>query len=198
MLFVTDTRKSISINRILHKPPAIRPAISPGYFLAESSRPIWKGSDIFRLYLHVPSVEIAKKIWGTALEFLEHHGAEYRAKVLTAAEFYPRRDAMVIYLRSSERETALELGRFITATGDLSDATSAFAERIAPGVALAMEPRDSRPGRQGLSFGQHRATAVAAALLAAADRPESRTREVIDEFTRSGIDPNATWRNLTQ
>lgn len=177
--------------------PSVRPAISPGYFLAESSLPMARGRDIVRLYLHLPNVKVATETWGIALKFLEERGIAYRAKVLTASEFYPRRDAMVVYLASSNRDIAGELGLLIAARGSLLDATSVFAERLAPGVALAAEPRDGRPAQRGLSFGQHRSTAVAVALLAATSRPETRIKEVINEFGASGIDATAPWKNTS-
>ena len=63
----------------------------------------------------------------------------------------------------------------------------AFVRRLAPGVGTAWEPSDTHPGRQGLSFGQHRATVLAAALVdAAGDDPVDH---IVTAFRDAGIDP---------
>ncbi|MFW6723037.1 T3SS effector HopA1 family protein [Streptomyces sp. MAR4 CNY-716] len=77
--------------------------------------------------------------------------------------------------------------------------TSAFARAVAPGVALAWEPEDDRPGYRGMSFGQHRAAVVAGAVLAHARErnPERTVHEHVTEQVRAaGIDPDAHDRNL--
>jgi len=43
--------------------------------------------------------------------------------------------------------------------------TSCFAEQLAPGIAVAWDPRDPRVGWNRMSFGQHRAAAVAEGVM---------------------------------
>lgn len=177
--------------------PAVRPAVSPGYFLTEGSLGWTRGAQVMRLYLHVPTADAAVLAWQAALEHLEATATPYRAKVLTAAEFYPRRDSMVVYLEDTARGTAEEVARRVAALDVLAEETSAFAHRLGPGVATAAEPRDPESGFRGLSFGQHRATLLATALLAARGNPSDKEKEVFATFTQHGADPAAPDRNLT-
>lgn len=177
--------------------PAVRPAVSPGFFLTEGSVGWTRGAQVMRLYLHVPTVDAAVVAWRAVLEHLEDTATPYRAKVLTAAEFYPRRDSMVVYLEDTAPAMAKELVARVSSLGVLAEETSAFARCLGPGAATAAEPRDPEPSFRGLSFGQHRATLLATALLAARGDLSRRKKEVFAMFTQHGADPAAPDRNLT-
>lgn len=177
--------------------PALRPAVSPGYFLVEGARGWTRVAQVMRLYFHLPAVDVADVAWGAVLEHLENVSAPYRAKILTVGEFYPRRDALVVYTEDTASDLAYDLAERLAALDVLADATSPFARRIGPGAALAMEPRDQASAYSGLSFGQHRATLLATALLAAREDPDDREKEVFETFAQHGVDPTAPALNLS-
>lgn len=194
---------------------AARPALSPGFFLADSSRPRSTDGPVLRVYLHLTSIDDAPLVWGSVLRRLEAAGAGYRAKICSAAEALPRRDGMVVYLGPGEWG-AVDVVLEATAGLPLGAATSPFTEELAPGVAIAWEPDDNRPGRSEMSFGEHRAMAVAEGLITAgrADAPASgagappdgpttgvhvTTREaaVAAAMRGYGIDPRRPARNFS-
>lgn len=182
--------------RAVLRVPAGRPAVSPGFFLAGGSTRV-KGQPRLRLYAHLRDPESAYPAWKSALEFMEARGAGYLAKVLSSHALYPRRDALVVYLtETSDEVPELLTGRLAGLPGLLPD-TSVFARVLAPGLALAWEPDDSRPQMRGLSFGQHRASVTARALIRAAAEEGVRLEQaLVEEYTAAGIDPAAPFRNL--
>ncbi|HWM38613.1 MAG TPA: T3SS effector HopA1 family protein, partial [Streptomyces sp.] len=80
----------------------------------------------------------------------------------------------------------------------LVPSVSPFARELAPGVCTGWEPEDPRPGQAGLSFGQHRALALAEGLLAVRGRPAGAERHasVAEALTAAGIDPLEPSRNI--
>ncbi len=177
--------------------PALRPAVSPGFFLATASRPKPIGDRLLRLYLHIAAPHDAARAWATAVAHLESRAVGYQAKVLSTRALYPRRDAIVVYL--SDRDTALpaELADLLADHPGLLPDTSVFTHRLAPGMAIAWEPTDPRPEMRGLSFGQHRAAVLARALVAAAIDGSPRDEAVAAAFTDAAIDPADPARNTT-
>ncbi|UXI79883.1 T3SS effector HopA1 family protein, partial [Streptomyces vinaceusdrappus] len=118
-------------------------------------------------FLHARDADAAVVLWGAALGALEEAAALYHAKVLSDPQDFPRRDAVVLYLhgdhRPGERAVTEAVSRYAgTLTGP---DTSVFTEELAPGVAAAWDPQDPRPGQSGMSFGQHRAFALASGLI---------------------------------
>ncbi|MFB7667006.1 T3SS effector HopA1 family protein [Kitasatospora sp. NPDC056138] len=179
--------------------PAVRPWLSPGFVLAHGSRGgLRRGSEYVRLYVHVRRADAAEEVWRRALESLEDSAVPYQAKILAHASHYPRRDAMVVYLDAAHAGVARDVVEAVRSLTGLGAATSAFAQRLAPGLALASEPADHRVGWTGLSFGQHRAAAVTEGLLAHATDPfaGSRDDQVAAALSAAGIDPTAPYRNL--
>ena len=180
---------------------AARPALSPGFFYVMGSRPLPRPAGaVRRLFLHARDADAAVVLWGAALDALEAAGARYHAKVLSDPQDFPRRDAVVVYLhgdhRPGERAVAAAVAPHAgTLTGP---ATSVFTEELAPGVAAAWDPEDPRPGQSGMSFGQHRAFALACGLIAHAlnDGPHALTEFVVEAFHEAGIDPLHPQNNL--
>lgn len=175
--------------------PSVRPALSPGFFLVDGSRQRTGGPAVLRVYLHVREVRQAVTVWQETLSYLEREGIGYRAKVLSAAELYPRRDAVVVYLDGDQEHVARAIARTVGHLPGIEPAVSSFTERLCPGVATAWEPTDTHAGRQGLSFGQHRATVLAAALVEAATDPDHTEQVVVRHFTEAAIDPANPARN---
>jgi hypothetical protein len=177
--------------------PPWRAALSPGFFLVDGSKPRDTAHGVLRVYLNLRDVEHAVGAWGQVLTRLEERGVPYRAKVLSARELYPRRDAIVVYLGRQWQHTATDLADLARSLPGTGTETSAFVERIGPGVGTAWEPVDGKSGRQGLSFGQHRATVLAAALVEAAGDLERADSLIVSRFLEAGIDPANPARNTT-
>ncbi|HSY15593.1 MAG TPA: T3SS effector HopA1 family protein, partial [Jatrophihabitantaceae bacterium] len=138
--------------------PAARPALSPGFFLADGSAGSGSvGAATLRLYAHLADPDSAAGAWHAALTRLEGLRLHYRAKVLSARSEYPRHDALVIYLGRRGWGAVLDVAEEIRDAVPIEAATSPFTHCVAPGISVAWEPRDLRPGQRGLSFGQHRA-----------------------------------------
>ncbi|GGM44060.1 hypothetical protein GCM10012275_13850 [Longimycelium tulufanense] len=179
---------------------AARPTLSPGFFLARGSRGSIGLGPILRIYVHLKDPDTAVEAWAVALRALEMSEVRYQAKVLSSPVSYPRRDGLVIYLPAGEQHIVHDVTSALGEVDGLGAETSCFAERMAPGIAIAWEPADERPGMGGLSFGQHRAAAIAEGLLSHAQNPEDATREVAiaTAMVRAGIDPANPSRNVPQ
>ncbi|MDT0300943.1 T3SS effector HopA1 family protein [Streptomonospora wellingtoniae] len=181
--------------RAVLRVPAGRPAVSPGFFLASGSTPV-EGQPRLRLYAHFRDPASAYPAWESVLEAMEARGTGYLAKVLSSHALYPRRDALVVYLTEGFDEVPALLAERLTGLPGLRPDTSVFARELAPGLALAWEPDDSRPRMRGLSFGQHRASVTARALIREATEDVALDRALVEEYTAAGIDPTAPFRNL--
>ncbi|MCX5195986.1 T3SS effector HopA1 family protein [Streptomyces sp. NBC_00249] len=180
---------------------AARPALSPGFFYVMGSRALPRpAGPIRRLFLHALDGDGAAVLWAAALAALEEAGALYHAKALSDPDDFPRRDGLVVYLHGDHvagERAVVEAVRDLPGRGADS---SLFTERLAPGVAAAWDPRDPRPGRSGMSFGQHRSFALATALVdhATADSPAGSLEErVAGAFRAAGIDPLRPENNIT-
>ncbi|MGX4692313.1 T3SS effector HopA1 family protein [Streptomyces sp. JNUCC 63] len=171
--------------------PAARPALSPGFFLADGSlgRPA-KGA-VLRLYTHVTEAGHAPGVWRTVLTALEEARAPYRAKISSSPLLYPRRDALVVYLGADALHAVDTVREAVHDVPGLGAQTSPFADEIAPGFAAAWEPDDNRPGHRAMSFGEHRSAAVAAGLTAHRLTPThpSVAAAVAAALAEAGVDP---------
>ncbi|WP_328872383.1 T3SS effector HopA1 family protein [Streptomyces sp. NBC_00287] len=179
--------------------PAARPALSPGFFLADSSRGRSRGPQVLRVYLHLTDAESAPDVWGAVLTRLEGLGVRYRAKVTSGTRLFPRRDGLVVYLGPDAWYAVDQLVASVEGLPGLGTETSPFVRRLADGVGAAWEPDDPRPGKRGLSFGEHRCQAVAEALVGLAVRADgegSREAAVAEAFFNAGVDPLMPARNL--
>lgn len=183
--------------------PAWRPALSPGFLVADGTRALEVTGDLLRVYVHLRTEDALVNAWRIVLDALEEQGTGYRAKATSAPGLLPRRDALVVYLGDAgQAAPALIAERLGAARGELSPGrdVSAFAERVGPGVATGWEPRDRRAARRGLSFGEHRASAIAEGLLehAGTGRPDRTglAAAVSRALVRAGIDPACPARNL--
>ncbi|AXE23467.1 hypothetical protein C0216_08305 [Streptomyces globosus] len=184
-----------------------RPALSPGFFYATGSREPHFDAELLRVYVHITDPARAAAVWSAVLGRLEAAGAGYHAKVLSDADSYPRRDALVVYLGAESRAACHTVADAVRGLPGIGPDTSVFTHRLGPGTAVAWEPDDPRPGAGGLSFGQHRAAALAEAAVrahghtpAAARAGEADGSAGADgaegAFTAAGIDPAAPYRNL--
>ncbi|PCG87881.1 hypothetical protein CIB93_00085 [Streptomyces sp. WZ.A104] len=178
---------------------AARPALSPGFFYVMGSRPLPSpAGPVRRLFLHARDADGAVGLWTAALAALEGVGARYHAKVLSDEDDYPRRDSVVVYLHGDHVPAERAVAEAVRDLPGLGSDTSLFTARLAPGVAAAWDPRDPRPGRDGMSFGQHRSFALATALVDHAQAPGSGdlADHVVRAFREAGIDPEHPENNL--
>ncbi|WP_086820178.1 T3SS effector HopA1 family protein [Allokutzneria sp. NRRL B-24872] len=173
--------------------PPGRPALSPGFFLAQGSRGTGSEQQVLRVYVHLTDPVSAVDVWREALAHLETRDICYYAKILSVAALYPRQDALVVYLPANAGETAESLAERLSPLAGVGASTSPFTRRLAPGIATAWEPPQPGEGRR-LSFGEHRAQAVADGLLEHAADPGTRVAEqVARACTRAGFDPLTPW-----
>ncbi|MFI6055877.1 T3SS effector HopA1 family protein [Streptomyces violascens] len=176
--------------------PAVRPALSPGFFLVNGSvgGPGNEGH-ILRLYLHIDEPTMAPTVWHTVLTQLESHSVAYRAKVLAKASGYPRRDAIVLYLSQGSWPA---VGGVVEAVRHLPGLRSDYSVLTGPvtnGVAYAWEPRDSRIGWDRMSFGQHRTAAIAGAISAHVFDAADLHTAVAEALIEANADPLVPHRN---
>ncbi len=176
--------------------PAVRPMLSPGFFFAVGTAGGTGGGAVLRFYVHLDAAEYAPGAWHTVLDLLESRGARYRAKVLSRSDAYPRRDAIVVYLPEESWRHVPDLAHALGAAAGLGTATSALAHRIGPGLAMAWEPADDRPGWRRMSFGQHRCMAVARGVVRHVSDDVPLYQAVAEELTAAGADPAQPARNL--
>jgi acyl carrier protein len=96
-----------------------------------------------------------------------------------------------VYVGDRDLAAVSTLAREIGRVAQVGPEVSLFTERIAPGVAIAWEPIDRRPGMRGLSFGEHRARATAEGLVQHAGSRSSGTAAdaVRQALITAGIEP---------
>lgn len=187
-------------SRIAVRLPACRPALSPGYWVADGTRALTAGDRIARLYVHLTDPSAAVAAWAAVLPMLEEREVAFRAKVTSIPALLPRRDALVVYAGGRDLAAVSALGREIGGVAQVGPEVSVFAERIAPGVAIAWEPIDRRPWMRGLSFGEHRARATAEGLVhhAGSGSSGTATGAVRQALMTAGIEPARPARNRPQ
>ncbi|MFI8219980.1 T3SS effector HopA1 family protein [Streptomyces sp. NPDC085932] len=178
--------------------PALRPALSPGFYLADGPDGPPPAGPLLRLYVHLTDPDAAAAAWKACLLLLAGRGVRYRAKIVSAPWMYPRRDALVVYLGHDAWRAVPELGAALAHLPGKGTATSVLTSPLAPGVSYAWEPDDSRAGKIGMSFGQHRCAALTDGLLAeAADPKTGGETALVQALHDANIDPHAPERNLT-
>lgn len=178
---------------------AARPALSPGFFLCDGSRERrLRSTGTLRVYVHMAEPEPAPAVWGAVLRALEDEQIPYRAKVCSAPSRFPRQDGLVVYLGAEGWHAAGRVAEAVSGLPGVGRTVSAFVSALAPGVAAAWEPDDKRPGMGKVSFGEHRAAALAAGLTAHAEDPSglSLALTVRKHLVDAGIDPADPARNL--
>lgn len=180
--------------------PSAKPGLSHGFYMIDGPQGHRDGPSrgTRRLYLHARDVDSAASLWGLALGALNDAGVPYRSKALSHLDGYPRCDSVVIYLPVEHAAVVDSVVEVTRGHEGLNSETSLFAYPLAPGIAIADDPADPRPGYQGLSFGEHRASAVSIALVKyALKQSDSLIGLLRAEFTAAGIDPREPAFNRT-
>lgn len=178
--------------------PAVRPALSPGFLLVHGPHGgLVNRGEVLRLYAHVTDPVHAPALWGAALGVLAEAGVRYQAKVLSRPWSYPRQDAIVVYLEAADGAVALRVAERLRGAPGLGGGTSCFAHQLAPGLAVAYDPRDPRESTGRQSFGQHRAYAVADGVVRHAADPGGTGLEdaVCRALREAAADPAGPARN---
>ncbi|MFK0202611.1 T3SS effector HopA1 family protein [Streptomyces lavendulae] len=185
--------------RVIVSHSAARPALSPGFFLVDGSAGRPHNGPLLRLYVALEDPDTAVPLWAEVLRALEAQAVPYQAKILSRSDGYPRRDGLVVYLGSEAHHAVDPVVGAARDRAGRGSGTSVFTEELAEGIARAWEPSDERPAMRGLSFGQHRATAMAEGLFghARAGARGSREEAVARAFIRASIDPTDPARNLS-
>jgi hypothetical protein len=181
--------------------PACRPALSTGFFLADSATAWTPSQARLRVYVHLRNMTGALLAWAALLRMLADLEIGYCMKVASSESVVPRRDGLVLYVDQDHCEIPRRVAGVVASLPGIGSDTSVFATPVAPGVATACEPVDARPGMRGMSFGEHRAAVLAEAVLAHAAKrtsgsADSLTSAVLDAFAAAAIDPSNPAENL--
>lgn len=176
--------------------PAIRPALSPGFFLVNGSAggPA-PTSPVLRIYLHIDESSAAPLVWHQVLSVLEAKQRTYRAKVLAKASGYPRRDAVVLYLSEESWSAAYDVVAAVAGLPGLNAQHSVLTAPLGGVAAYAWEPKDARLGWDRMSFGQHRTAAIANGLCACVFEGADLHEAVAAALVEANVDPSAPQRN---
>ncbi len=176
--------------------PSGWPALSPGFHLVFGpARPGAAGRDsdaLWRVYLAAETFDDGLTVFGDAVSYLRANVAAWQAKMASSPAWYPRTDAVTVYLGHDERHHADALADAVSADARWPR-TSAFVATLRPGVGLAQEPDDPDRTRGSLSYGQHRATVLARLALDGLGADA-----VPAALTAAGVDPIEFWRNTTR
>lgn len=152
--------------------------------------------ELLRLYRHATTPEELLTVWRRIVAWTVATNCPLRMKMLSERAFYPRNDAMVVYLPPQAWEHRHDLAA-IMASGDPNARISPFVSPLAPGVGWAWEPQDPTPGASSKSFGEHRSAALAEGLWQATHDGVDWHAPLIDRLRASNIDPVNPGRNLT-
>jgi len=179
--------------------PAARPALSHGFLLIDGPLGMTGGTTpLRRLYVHTAAPEAAADVWRVVLETLNDARVPYRSKTLSHRDGYPRRDSIVVYLPAEVSAVTDHVAEALRDHGGISPDTSAYAHRIAPGIAIADEPQDVRTQYRELSFGEHRSAVAVNALLRHAEDPDTPLADLfVEECLDARVDPADPAFNLT-
>jgi hypothetical protein len=189
-VWLRDVRVGTSGVDVLVRVPAARPALSVGYFLADSATEWKPDGPVLRIYVHVTSMTAVFGAWAAVLATLAGLGTGYRVKVVSSAELLPRRDGLVVYVPGTAADVTGRIASAIEPVPGIGAEVSVFASPVAPGLATAWEPSDARPELRGLSFGEHRSAVLAGALVEHAGLAEAaRYQAIAVAFLAAGIDP---------
>lgn len=179
--------------------PSWRSRTTPGFLLALGAHGSVNPAAASRLYLSCCTASEALEMWPKILEALAASGFGHQVKTLSSSLAFPRSDAMVIYVSAKHSDAAVSLVRPALRSLSARDApVSVFTHSVGDRLALAMEPKDPRPGYRGLSFGQHRSRVLADALLRASVEKTDLEPAWVVEAQTACINPHQPGYNAGQ
>lgn len=180
--------------------PSHRPRLSPGFYMLVADAPgsgAGGTAELVRYYSPQYDPATAAAVWAEMVEHLRGSGGPFRTKILSRRRAYPRRDAIVVYAPADHDIPGLLAP--VLAAHDVTDIPgSPLCAPAAPGLFVADEPMDPRPGQHRRSFGEHRCTAIAEAVMAVLDGDGSvdLSAALTQAFVAANIDPDDVSRNL--
>jgi hypothetical protein len=174
---------------------ALRPNLSPGFFMYLGNHHLAPRVELTRYYLGADSGERALAVWSESIARLTEAGVSFRSKILSRRPAYPRNDAIVYYVPDVETRFEQVMAEVLAGQGG-GFSRSPLCVPHPTGLSMAHEPRDPRPGRQQRSFGEHRCGAIAEAVIEAAQGSMPLTECLVNAFESSNIDPRDVARNL--
>jgi hypothetical protein len=168
----------------------------PGFYLAQGDEPLQPaaGDVLVRLYWHV-SAEGAPALVASITSRLNSAHVPFHFKVLNNPDAYRRNDAAILYLtRDDLSRAASSIERIVREVRHhLLPGVPALTKQLAPGLALAEDPRN------GESFGLHRCRLLAEAFIEAAEREVDEPADLLDavaeRFQQEGIDLSHPYLN---
>jgi hypothetical protein len=136
--------------------------VSPGSYVALGDRGLDPREPVLRIYWNVRASGAAALV-SAVTGLLNRRAIPFRLKVASDPEGFGRCDAAVLYVRLRDaRRLAPLVARIRGRVAPyLRPLTPVFAARVAPGVAVAEQPRGAE------SFGQHRCRLLAEGLVRA-------------------------------
>ncbi len=180
--------------------PSHRPRLSPGFYMLVADTPdsgATGAPELVRYYSPQQDPATAVAVWAQIVEQLRAHGGPFRTKILSRRRAYPRRDAIVVYAPADDDIPGLLAP--VLAAHDVTDLPgSPLCAPATPGLFVADEPMDPRPGQHRRSFGEHRCTAIAEAVMAVLDSAGSvdLAAALTEACVVANIDPDDVSRNL--
>ncbi|MFI8569077.1 T3SS effector HopA1 family protein [Rhodococcus sp. NPDC078407] len=188
---------SASGDRARVRVPSLAPNLTPGFLFYTSRNGTGHANRPLRLYVHLTNGDAAVDAWQRCLTWAEDRGLPFRAKVLSRADSFPRRDALVLYAPTQMWNRLGDLARHLRAPASFASTSSVFATRIEHGVSAAWEPMDARRSAGQTSFGEHRSQAVARSLVANRHLTgEALSSRLAADLMAANIDPAHPHRNL--
>jgi hypothetical protein len=155
----------------------------PGfYFVIGDAEHTLRVEDCVRVYWHIRS-DGASALVRSLTTRLNAIGAAFWLKLVAAPQKYERSDAAVLY---APRGAYAAIEPIVAQSYDdvrqhLRDRVSSFALRLAPGLAIAEDPRGNQ------SFGEHRSAMLARALASVDLARPDRVDAVGEVLARSGL-----------
>ncbi|MGS0685528.1 lanthionine synthetase LanC family protein [Nakamurella sp. GG22] len=172
------------------------PSISPGYYMALGNNELSDGPTdlLVRLYWNLLPSGAATFV-AEVTRALNDAQMPFRLKVLDDANQFGRADSGVIYIRKADYDqVSCVLGHIVPKLRNhLEPATPAMTKKLANGIALAEDPVGE------MSFGQHRCSVMAGAVLRAQEQrsqPLGDQLEIaVDHFAENGVDLQSPYLN---
>lgn len=179
---------SLKAGATAFKVSALRPGVSPGFVVRQSSKWSAGNDDLVRFYLNIrPSG--AYWALGVLSDVLFRNSVPFQVKVLAHPRAYHRRDSCVVYVPASEAartlkaiEHAVDKGRGLV----LAPSVPRLTARLLSGVGFAHEPTDV--SSLGLSHGEW-VSGILVKAASQAKEPGDIVPIILEEIVSSGRDP---------
>lgn len=179
--------------------PCTRPRLTPGFVMHVHDVIGDRGNgpgDGIRVYIGVRDLATASQVWTRLTTALDAINLSYRCKVLSSPSAYPRSDSVVCYLLGQRRDEGLSIIHEVVAelSSDSLVEQSPLCRVLSPGLATADNVLDPRLTTE-VSFGQHRCSLIATAVMRVLNDGEDLESALTDLFLEANVDPDDVSRN---